>query len=90
MIAQDATASLMYVMNVMDSKPWPKGEPVISRNVHASLFYVANVLKGRFKLAEDLLASEPWSAQSYAHMVGQTWTEMGRPEVDEQLLQLAS
>jgi hypothetical protein len=90
MIAQDATASLTYIMNVLDSKPWPKGELVISQHPHASLFYVANVLKGRFEMAEDLLSENLWSARSYAGLVGQSWTEMGRPDVDERLLELVS
>jgi hypothetical protein len=84
-IAQDATASLTYIMNVLDSQPWPKGEDAISQNAHASLFYVANVLKGRFEKAEELLAQELWSAQSYSSLLGISWSELGRPDVDEKL-----
>jgi hypothetical protein len=84
-IATDATASLMYVVNVLQSHPWPKGESVISKNVNASLFYAANILKGRFERAESLLAEEVWSATAYANLVGKSWKEMGRPEVDKNI-----
>jgi glycosyltransferase involved in cell wall biosynthesis len=90
LIATDATASLMYIMNVLESKPWPKGEVVISENIHASLFYTANILKGRFKRAESLLAGEVWSAKSYATLVGKTWTEMGKPEIDKKIQEATS
>jgi hypothetical protein len=84
-IATDASASLNYAMNVLDSNPWPKGEAVISENVNAALFYAANILRGRFERAESLLAEEVWSAESYARLVGQSWTEMGRPEIDQRI-----
>jgi hypothetical protein len=90
LIATDATASLMYVMNVLNSQPWSKGEPIISENVHASLFYTANILKGRFERAEPLLAGEVWAAKSYATLVGKTWTEMGKPEVDQKISEATS
>ena len=88
-IATDATASLMYVVNVLQSNPWPKGEPIISRNVNASLFYASNILKGRFERAESLLAKEVWSAEAYAKVVGKSWKAMGRPEVDEKISEAA-
>jgi glycosyltransferase involved in cell wall biosynthesis len=90
LIATDATASLTYIINVLKSTPWPKGEPAISQNINASLFYAANVLGGRFERAEILLAEEDWSAEAYAKIVGKTWTEMGRPEVDQRISKVYS
>lgn len=84
-IATDATASLIYIVNVLKSVPWPKGETVISENANASLFYTANILRGRFERAESLLAEEVWSAEAYAKLVGKSWTEMGQPEVDQRI-----
>jgi hypothetical protein len=85
MIASDASATLIYVMNALGSNPWPRGEPAIAKNVNASLFYVSNVLRGRFERAEELLAQEVCSAEAYAKLVGKSWTEMGRPEIDQRI-----
>jgi glycosyltransferase involved in cell wall biosynthesis len=89
-IATDATASLIYIVNVLGSKPWSKGEDAISKNVRASLFYVANVLRGRFQRAESLLAAESWSATAYSRLVGKTWAEMGRPDVEKKISETES
>ena len=85
LIATDATASLTYIVNALKSSPWPKGESAIAQNVNASLFYTANILQGRLERAEALLAEEVWSAEAYAKIVGKTWTEMGRQEVDHRI-----
>lgn len=83
LILTDPVAVLNYVLNGLEGARWEQGEPVLARNPRTALFYTQNVLRGeRFEAAEDILAQDLGTAVAYARIVGRSWVDLGRTDVD--------
>lgn len=80
-------AALLYVMGSRDGARWESGEFVISQHPWASLFYVQNVLRGRFRAAEAVLAKRVVTAVTYSGLVGVSWKGIGRDDVERSILE---
>lgn len=85
-ILKDPTATLQYIMNAREGKPWPQAEKIISTNPQTALFYIKNISKGeRLPDSESLFKSTPDLAVTYAKAVKMSWHDLGNFPLHNQL-----
>lgn len=86
MILQDPQAILQYVMNALNGERWIRGEPVLAKDKSAAIFYVQNVLRGRFPEAEMLFSGDIRMAIAYSGVTKVRWRDIGRLDVEDRIM----
>jgi glycosyltransferase involved in cell wall biosynthesis len=71
LILTDPQATLNYILNCKESKPWPQANRILASNLNTARFYWENILKGaEFPEAEELFRKDPYLKKRYKEKTG--------------------
>jgi len=69
-VATDPKFAVQYASHVLDYSRFPEGEKTIATSAKDSYMYALNIIEGRWKMGEKVIASNPEYKQKYYRFTG--------------------